>query len=123
MHWPPRVGAPLPRAGEAWCERVKLEDWVLGLEGHGREWERVFRVGVEGADRVWEAIADAVLSAPVTELREGEHGVGCGVHAELAIDARVAPVLTGWHYADEKAAPRLVTAYPKPYTRGHGNGA
>ena len=123
MPWPPTIGDPLPRAAKAWCERGKLEGWVLGAEGHGAEWERVFRVGVKDADRVWKAIADAVLSAPITELRERGHGVGCGVLVELAIDARVAPVLTGWHYADEKAAPRLVTAYPKPYNRGHGNGA
>jgi hypothetical protein len=29
--------------------------------------------------------------------------------------------MTAWHYAHKCAAPRLVTAYPKTYTRSNGN--
>ncbi len=124
MDWPPKVGEPLPRAAEAWRHRVKLEDWVLAEQGHGREWSRVFRVGLADADLVWHAISAAVLTAPITEVRgEGGGEVGCGVLVDLAIEARIAPVLTAWHYAHEAAAPRLVTAYPKPYNRGHGSHA
>jgi len=60
------------------------------------EWKRIFRVTVEDLDLVWESI----------ELRANE---------------RVAFVVTAWHYADADAAPRLVTAYPKPYNRGNGS--
>jgi hypothetical protein len=33
---------------------------------------------------------------------------------ELTIDDRTARVATAWHYADQGAAPRLMTAYPSP---------
>ena len=34
--------------------------------------------------------------------------------AVLTINDRTAPIATSWHYTDEEAAPRLVTAYPAP---------
>ena len=102
---------------------MKLDGWVLAPEGHGREWERVFRVSTEDIDLVWHSISEAVLRAPVVEVRRGSDGVGCGVLVDLALNARTAPVLTAWHYRHRDAAPRLVTAYPKPYNRGHGSGA
>jgi hypothetical protein len=40
------------------------------------------------------------------------YGVVCGVEVTLTMNDRTAPVATAWHYADEDAAPRLVTAYP-----------
>jgi hypothetical protein len=121
VHWPPRAGDPLPRARDAWCDRVKLEDWVLAARGHGREWNRVFHVDIEDADLVWGAIAESVPAATITELRGEGDDAGYGVQLELAINGRIAPVLTAWHYAHEAASPRLVTAYPKPYNRGHGS--
>jgi hypothetical protein len=38
-------------------------------------------------------------------------GIVCSVKVELGIGDRTAPVTLGWHYANEAAAPRLVTAY------------
>jgi hypothetical protein len=120
VSWPPRIGTPLPRASSVWHEKVKLE-WILGEDGHGPEWRRVFHIKEEDADRVWNCIAQAVPLAPVTE----SHGEGIatshGVLIDVTINGRSAPVLTAWHYADEGAAPRLVTAYPKPYTRRNGD--
>lgn len=59
--------------------------------------------------------------APITEI----HGIGIavsyGVLINVTINRRSAPVLTAWHYADKTAAPRLVTTYPKLYTRRNGN--
>lgn len=113
MSWPPRIGAPLPRAEYVWCERSKLK-WILGEEGHGREWTRVFRVDDGDMARVWRAIADAMTRATITEVRESPYGITCGVEVGLTIDGRHAPTLISWHYAVEIAAPRLVTAYPTP---------
>jgi hypothetical protein len=110
--WPPKIGDPLPRGDQVWYEPVKLEDWVLGEDGHGKEWERVFHVGLEDRDRVWHAIASAVQNARIASVRDrGSKGIACSVKVELTIGERTAPVTTSWHYATADSAPRLVTAY------------
>ena len=112
MSWPPNVGEPLPRAGDAWYEQIKLEGWILAERGHGPEWKRVFHVGVEDSGRVWQAIAMAVPHTRVATVRDrGADGIVCGVEVERPIGGRTAPVTLSWHYANEVAAPRLVTAY------------
>jgi hypothetical protein len=121
MDRPPQVGKIMPRAADAWCADRKWTHWILAEHGHGPEWRRVFDVGPDGWRRTWDAIAEAVRRAPVTEVRVGSDGVGCGVVVELSIGQREATAVSAWHYADEGAAPRLVTAYPRPYNRGHGN--
>lgn len=121
MSWPPRIGDPLPRAEDAWCTQNKLTDWVLSKDGHGSEWKRVFRVTVDDLDLVWESLALGVLTAPVTAIRQPDAGISCEILFELEINARVAFVVTAWHYADADSTPRLVTAYPKPYNRGNGS--
>lgn len=121
MPWPPRIGSALPRATDAWCTQAKLIDWILGEDGHASQWERVFHVGAQDAGLVWESIANAVLIAPITELRGDGIAASYGVLIDLAIKDRLAPVLTAWHYKDAGAAPRLVTAYPKAYTRRNGD--
>jgi hypothetical protein len=112
MHWPPKVGAPLPRAEYVWYEERKLK-WILG-EGHGREWERVFRVDPGDRAKVWRAIADAMPEATITEVRESPYGMTCGVEVGLTVNGRHARTRISWHFAVEIAAPRLVTAYPTP---------
>jgi hypothetical protein len=113
MGWPPKIGEVLPRATECWHERVKLEYWVLAARGHGPEWERVFRVGLEDQERVWEAIAAGAAGAQIATVRDrGAEGIVCGIEMELTLGERTAPVTISWHYASEGAAPRLVTAYP-----------
>jgi hypothetical protein len=42
------------------------------------------------------------------------YGVVCGVEMTVTINDRIAPIATSWHYRDQEAAPRLVTAYPGP---------
>lgn len=113
MPWPPRIGDPLPRAEYAWYEQRKLE-WILGEEGHGREWAHVFRVEPEDMAQIWRAIADEMPGTAITEVRESPYGMTCGVEAALTINDRRALTLISWHYAVEIAAPRLVTAYPTP---------
>lgn len=112
MTWPPKVGEALPRADAAWYEPVKLEEWILAERGHGNDWQRVFHVGLEDRQRVWEAIVAAVQGAQITTVRDrGARGIVCGVEVELAIGERTAQVKISWHYASEESAPRLVTAY------------
>ena len=54
-------------------------------------------------------------------------GTGVEIDEEVAVDLHPAlrvpvhlqepgaqPIATSWHYTDEEAAPRLVTAYPSP---------
>jgi hypothetical protein len=122
MGWPPKVGELLPRAGDAWCVRGKWVDWILVEHGHASEWRRVFHVDPDEWALAWESIAAAVVGAPIDTIRDSApDGITCGALVELEINERTAAVRTSWHYADEVAAPRLVTAYPKPYNRGHGN--
>lgn len=73
----------------------------------------MFGVGPNDSGRVWAAIVAAAADAPVSVLRDrAPHGVVCGVEVTLTVNERTTPVATAWHYADEDAAPRLVTAYP-----------
>jgi hypothetical protein len=111
--WPPTVGELLPRGSEVWYEQRKLE-WILGDEGHGREWARVFLIEPTDQERVWAMIASAMPEARIDEVRESPYGITCGVEIKLTIDDRRAKTLVSWHYATETAAPRLVTAYPTP---------
>ena len=87
----------------------------LPAHDHGLEWARVFHVGPDDAERIWSAISKAIVYAPASAVRDrAPYGVVCGVELELTTNDRTAAVATAWHYADEDAAPRLVTAYPSP---------
>jgi hypothetical protein len=110
----PTIGQPLPRAAEAYSNPEKWERWILAECGHGREWARVFHVELIDTERVWRAIADAVLHAPISSVRELDVGVSCKVQISLTINARTSAVRSAWHYTDAEAAPRLVTAFPTP---------
>lgn len=111
--WPPKVGDPLPRAAEAWCEPSKWDGWILVTRGHGAEWAKVLHVGLDDVEAVWAAIAEAVLADPVSKVRDlGAHGLNCRVDTRLTIGPRSAPIRTAWHYADTDSPPRLVSAYP-----------
>jgi hypothetical protein len=123
MGWPPEAGETLPRAAQAWAPAEKWAVWVLAPGGHGPDWRRVFRIGPEDWELLWEALLAGVQDAPITDVRIGKHGIGCEVALELTIGERSAGVVSAWHYAEEEGAPRLVTAYPKPYNRGRGSGA
>ncbi|HEY1357798.1 MAG TPA: hypothetical protein VGF21_05790 [Thermoleophilaceae bacterium] len=109
----PKIAQPLPRAGDAHASGEKWDGWILAARGHGPEWARVFRAGLDDRERIWSAIAAAIIDAPVTAIRDRPpHGVVCGVEVTVTINDRTAPIATSWHYPDEQAAPRLVTAYP-----------
>jgi len=87
--------------------------WILAEHGHGREWARVFHIGANETERLWNAISQAVLDAPVFRIiNRGRYGIVCGVVVQLTLDERTAMATTSWHYANAGDAPRLVTAYP-----------
>jgi hypothetical protein len=112
VSWPPKIGEPLPRADRAWHEPLKLEEWVLAERGHGEDWQRVFHVGFEDREALWETIVSAVQGARITTVRDkGTNGIVCGVEVEVTIGEHTAPVTISWHYASEESTPRLVTAY------------
>jgi len=62
----PEVGGVLPRATEVFAAPEKWDQWILAERGHGWEWAKVFRVGTTDAERIWSAIAEAVLDAPIS---------------------------------------------------------
>jgi hypothetical protein len=107
------IGHPLPRARDAYAEPIKWS-WILGAQGHGREWQRVFGLVEQDSDRLWNAIAAAALGSPVVRVREGPWGLGCEIRPVLEFDQRTAAAVVAWHYSNPEAAPRLVTAYPTP---------
>jgi hypothetical protein len=87
--------------------------WILADHGHGREWARVFRIGDEDTERLWNAIAQAALDAPIFRIIDrGKYGIVCGVAFPLTLNERTATVTTSWHYAAAGDVPRLITAYP-----------
>jgi len=110
----PKVGLPLPRADEAYAVPEKWAEWILADRGHGREWAQVFLVHPSDSEQIWQAIADAVLDAPVSAVMKVAVGVTCEVRVKLTIEGRTATVRSAWHYADKEDAPRLVTAFPTP---------
>lgn len=108
----PTIGKPLPRAAEAYTPPEKLA-WILSKDGHGREWARVLRIGVDDTERFWSAIALAVLDAPIHRVTDKTpDGIVCGVETMLAIGGRTAKTRMAWHYEHAGDVPRLVTAYP-----------
>ena len=95
----------MPRAADAYATADKRQRWILAAGGHGEDWARVFHAGPEDAERIWAAISAAVRD-------RAPHGAVCGVDVTLTINDRTSSVATAWHYPDEHAAPRLMTAYP-----------
>jgi hypothetical protein len=46
----------------------KWTEWIFAGHGHGPDWRRVF--GAFEFEEVWRAVATAVLTAPVEEIRD-----------------------------------------------------
>jgi hypothetical protein len=110
---PARIGRPLPGAHRAHSSSEKWIRWILAPEGHGPDWERVFRAGPADRDAIWAEIAQAVRRSPVSTVRDrGPHGTICGVGVTITVNMRTGVVMTAWHYGQKSSVPRLVTAYP-----------
>jgi hypothetical protein len=69
--------------------------------------------GVVEPVELWGTIASRVRTAPIEELRElGPLGATCRMSMVLTIGERTGSVRTIRHYDHDRAAPRLLTAYP-----------
>lgn len=109
MTWP-EIGQPLPRARDAYAPPPKW-DWLLGAEGHGPHWRRVF--GDVDAGLLWKVFTALAPTSPVSRVRDlGQLGCTGEVSMQLTLNERTATVITAWHYDHADAAPRLVSAYP-----------
>jgi hypothetical protein len=80
----PTIGQPMPRAADAYATADKWRGWILAAGGHGEEWARVlewarvFHAGPQDSERIWAAIAAAVVHAPVSVVRDrATNGVVC----------------------------------------------
>src|SRR5437764_8822739 len=109
---PPELGRPLPRAADAYAEPDKLS-WIVAEHGHGPEFAHVLHVTSDQVAELFAAIKSAVQTAPVVSLRlRDQHGIVCGVDVNITLNARTSRVRTSWHYREDAATPRLVTAFP-----------
>jgi hypothetical protein len=107
----PQVGKPLPRAEDAWSAREKWTDWILAGRGHLDDWRRVF--GAVDRDMIWTALTGRIATAPIESIRPAVGGgVNCQVDLLLTFNNRSADVRSIWHYQDDNATPKLVTAFP-----------
>jgi hypothetical protein len=120
----PRIGVPLPRAQDAAGIREKLATYSLD-EAHAtggpkaRRFEQILGIRIEQIDHLEASIRSGILTAPVRAVRANSpYGVTCIVEIEveglgsrhhLSINVR-----TVWAIAEPGAAPRLITAYPRP---------
>ena len=75
----PDIGQPLWRASDAHGSVEKWHGWILAAHGHGPEWERVFGLEPNDSDQLWEAIARAVLDAPVSTAGIALRTASCAV--------------------------------------------
>lgn len=121
MSWPPKIGEPLPRGGDAYNVSEKLLDYSLNLEHRvggpkAAGFLRILGISAEDLDYLAETLLSAARELPVAEVRENEaHGIKCTVIVPVRglgqRSERIAAVRTVWRIAEESARPRLVTAF------------
>jgi hypothetical protein len=64
---------------------------LLADHGHGREWARVFRIGDEDTERLWNAIAQATLDAPSMSLMPALREIAASDVVELTAPTEAIP--------------------------------
>ena len=117
-------GELLPRAGEAFGVRVKLETYSLDVrhkDGGPKAlgFELILGITIDAIDYLQAQILARILDTPVSEVRDNPpHGVNCVVDIQVrgigAKADRVVTVRTVWIISAPGDAPRLVNAFPKP---------
>jgi|SRR5580700_4716212 hypothetical protein len=121
---PPVEGELLPRAGEAFGLRYKLETYSLDPSHKyggpkARGFEQILGITIEAIDYLEAQILVRILDTPVSDIRDNPpYGVNYVVNIQVrgigAKADRVINVRTVWTFEDPGAPPRLVTAIPKP---------
>jgi len=119
---PPVEGELLPRAGEAFGVRVKLETYSLDVNHKkggpkARGFERILDITIEDIDYLEGAIYTGVLVVTVSEVRDNAPwGIKCvvliPVRGRGEKSGRMVDVTTSWEIRTPGTAPRLVTAFP-----------
>lgn len=121
MSWPPTIGEPLPRAGDAYGVESKLRAYSLNQEHEiGAHKARVFRqmlgIDLDDVEYLADQLLAGVRGVGISDVRDNApYGVLCEVLVSvLGIGAAVGqtvPVTTSWEYRSSEDAPRLVSAY------------
>jgi hypothetical protein len=121
MSWPPTIGKPLPRAGDAFGVDEKLSAYCLNPDhelGGAKAKGFLQILGIASADveHLTAELLAGVTEAPITSVRDNApFGVLCevriGVRGLREHHDRVVEVTTSWELRDEGDPPRLVTAY------------
>lgn len=121
MSWPPAIGEPLPRAGDAFGIEEKLAAYCLNPDHEiGGPKAEGFRsaLGIGRADLEYlaDALRTGILEQPIASARDNTpYGVLCEVR--LPVDGvrerreHRATVTTVWELRHPDDRPRLVTAY------------
>jgi hypothetical protein len=123
VHWPPQIGAPLPRAAEAVGAHRKLTTYSLDTAhkrggSKARGFELILGITIENVGYLEGAIQTGILMTPISGVRiRPPYGIHCEVKIPVrglgAKTERVTEVTTVWELANAGAAPRLVNAYIK----------
>jgi hypothetical protein len=124
MTWPPKVGEPLPRAGEATGVREKLIDYSLNTahkrgRTKARGFERILGITIKDIDYLEATIREGILVMPVRSMRIR---ASCYFQCEVRVPirglgerrVRTVEAVTAWEFAHSSAAPRITTAYLRP---------
>jgi hypothetical protein len=122
MPWP-TAGQVLPRAGDAFGLRYKLETYSLDSTHKrggpkARGFELILGITIDAIEYLETQIFARILDTPIRQVRDNTpYGVTCTVDIQVSgIGAkadRVATIRTVWAYNRPNASPRLVNAFPK----------
>jgi hypothetical protein len=122
--WAPKVGETLPRADQAIGVREKLATYALNREqedgaSKARGFALILGITIEHIDHLEAEIRAGIVDTPISSVRDNApYGVNCVV--ELSVrgvsdkNERIVNVRTVWELTGRDAAPRLVSAYPRP---------
>jgi uncharacterized protein DUF6883 len=124
VHWPPRIGEPLPRAAEALGVREKLVGYSLDLTNEvggpkARGFRLILGITMADVDYLERVLRNGILTAPVCEIRDNApYGINCMVAVPVQglreKSKRIVGVRTVWEIATVETPPRLVSAFPRP---------
>lgn len=122
--WPPQVGQPLPRAGDAFGVRRKLTTYSLDPTNEVaapkvRGFKRILAITLDDVDYLEGAIYTGAVLVLVSEVRDNPPwGPKCVLDLPIRgrgeKSGRLANLRTVWEIADSGSPPRLVNAYCKP---------
>jgi Domain of unknown function (DUF6883) len=123
-YWLPSTGKPLPRASEAIGVRRKLAYYSLDMTNQfgkpkAEGFARILHITIDDIDYLEATISAAVITAPVTSVRDcAPYGFNAVVEIPVRglreKSERVINVRTVWRLAGPSCPPRLTTAFPRP---------